>query len=64
MPGHVAAHVDGHRETGDMGGIGLDGDPAGGGNAAEALRPDAQPIDRLPRVLLPAGVAGIAARLI
>ena len=64
MPRDMTAHIDRDRQPRDMGGIGLDGDPEGGGNAAEALRPDAQPIDRLQRVLLHAGVEGIAARLI
>ena len=51
MPGHVAAHIDCHRQAGDMGGIGFDRHAQSGRRSAEALRADAQgvnPFQRLP----------------
>ena len=60
----MAAHIDGHRQSGHMGGGGLDGQAQTGGPAAEALGADAQGIDLLQQLLLQLGIEGVGVGLV
>ena len=60
----MAAHIDGHRQPGHMGGGSLNGQPQAGGLSAEALGTDAQSVDGLQQLLLQLGVVGVGIGLV
>ena len=60
----MAAHVYRHRQTGHVGGGGLDGQSQAGGLTAEALGADAQRVDLCQQFLLQTGVKGVGIGLV
>ena len=62
MPGYMASDIDRDRQTRNVGGIGLNGHTKAGRGTAEALRPDAQGIDRRKGVPFHFGIIRVGVR--